>query len=209
LRARFVTHSHPDARSIVAMRAHAAICLVFLGGMSSVAIADKGDEPPLHFEVGFNTRHFTAIDGAGENTAFRGESTDPSVEANTAVSLDLRFMRWLPRNFYAGLEAEVGKLDAFDHSNLAAAYAVFGSRVHVGFATLAVELAGGQRKVRYGDGLDEERKFIAEPRVRGEMWLSPRVTLGGAIGTTLGGRDVWMAGLYIGVHSLVFGKSQP
>jgi hypothetical protein len=190
------------------MRAHAAICLVFLGGMSSVAIADKGDEPPIHFEVGLNTRHFTAVNG-GENTAFRGEVSDASTEANTAVTVDLRFTRWLPRNFYAGLEAEVGKLDAFDHSNLAAAYAVIGSRVQVGFATLSVEMAGGQRKVRYADGLDDERKLVAEPRVRGEMWLSPRVTLGGAIGTTLGSRDVWMAGIYVGVHSLVWGKSQP
>jgi hypothetical protein len=209
LRARFVTHSGREARSIGAMRAHAAICLVFLGGMSSVAIADKGDEPPIHFEVGLNTRHFTAIDAGGENTAFRGESSDPSIEASAAVSVDLRFMRWLPRNFYAGLEAEVGKLEAFDHSNLAAAYAVVGSRVQVGFATLSVEMAAGQRKVRYGDGFDEESKLIAEPRVRGEMWLGPRVTLGGAIGTTLGSRDVWMAGVYVGVHSLVWGKSQP
>lgn len=191
------------------MRAHAAICLVFLGGMSSVALADKGDEPPIHFEVGLNTRHFTAVDTAGENTAFRSEGSDPTTEANTAVSVGIRFTRWLPRNFYTGLEAEVGKLDAFDHSNLAAAYAVVGSRVHVGFATLSVEMAGGQRKVRYGDGYDEERRWVAEPRVRGEMWLSPRVTVGGAIGTTLGGRDVWMAGFYVGVHSLVWGKSQP
>ena len=191
------------------MLLRSSICLVLLGGLSSVAVADKGDEPPIHFEVGLNTRHFTATDKASDNTAFRGETSDPSADANTAVSVGIRFTRWLPRNFYAGIEGEVGKLDAFDHSNLAAAYAVFGARGHLGWSTLFVEMAAGQRKVRYGDGMDEERKLVAEPRVRGEMWLSPRVTLGAAIGTTLGSRDVWMAGVYIGVHSLVWGKSQP
>lgn len=186
-----------------------AICVVFLGGLtSSVAIADnKKDEPPIHFELGLNTRHFTAVE-ASENTAFRGEA-DASTEANTAVSVGLRFTRWFPRNLYAGIEGEVGKLDAFDHSNLAAAYAVFGARNTIGFASVFVEMAAGQRSVRFGDGAEEERKLVAEPRVRGEMWLGPRVTLGAALGTTLGSRDVWMAGVYIGVHSLVWGKSQP
>lgn len=190
------------------MMGRTAICLVFLTAMSSVAVADKNDEPPIHFEVGLNTRHFTAVDDAGENVAFRGEST-AATEANTAVSVALRFTRWLPYNFYAGLEGEVGKLDAFDHSNLAGTYAIFGARGDLGFASLFAELAAGQRAVRYGDGFDEDRTYIAEPRVRGEMWLGPRVTLGAALGTTLGSRDVWMAGVYVGVHSLVWGKKQP
>jgi hypothetical protein len=41
------------------------------------------------------------------------------------------------------------------------------------------------------------------------MWLGPRVTLGAAIGTTLSEREVWMAGVYLGVHTLVGGKRQP
>jgi hypothetical protein len=186
-----------------------SMCLVFLvliGG--GVAQADKGDEPPIHFEVGLNTRHFTAVEG-DENAAFRGEAVDPSAEAQTAVSIGLRFTRWLPRNLYAGLEGEIGKLDAYDHSNLAGAYALFGARGQVGFASLFVEMAAGQRRIRFGDGAEEDRKMIAEPRVRGEMWLSSRITLSTAMGTTLGSRDVWMAGVYVGVHSLVWGKSQP
>jgi len=185
-----------------------AICVVFLGGLtSSVAVADNKDEPPIHFELGLNTRHFTAVEGT-EGTAFRGEN-DPSTEANTAVSLGLRFTRWFPRNLYAGIEGEIGKLDAFDHSNLAAAYGLFGARHSMSFASLYVEMAAGQRSVRFGNGFEEERKLVAEPRVRGEMWLGPRVTLGAALGMTLGTRDVWMAGVYLGVHSLVWGKSQP
>ena len=175
--------------------------------VSGAAHADK-PEPPVHFEVGFNTRHFTAVEGE-KDAAFRGEVSDPSTEANTAVSIDLRFTRWLPRNLYFGVEGEIGKLDAFDHSNLAGAYGLFGARGDIGFAQLFVEMAAGQRKVRFGNGFEEEAKLIAEPRVRMEMWVGPRVTLGGALGTTLGGRDVWMAGIYIGVHSLEYGHKQP
>ena len=179
--------------------------LVATGG--GVAWADKGDEPPIHFEVGLNTRHFTAVEGS-DDVAFRGE-VDPSAEAQTAVSVGLRFTHWMPRNLYAGLEGEIGKLDASARSNLAGAYGLFGARGQVGFASLFVEMAAGQRSVRFGDGSEADSKLVAEPRVRAEMWLSSRVTVGGAIGATLGSRDVWMAGIYLGVHSLVWGKSQP
>lgn len=186
-----------------------SMCMVILlvaGG--GVAQAEKGDEPPIHFEVGLNTRHFTAVEGE-ENVAFRGEAGDPSAEAQTAVSVGLRFTHWMPRNLYAGIEGEIGKLDASSRSNLAGAYALFGARGQVGFASLFVEMAAGQRSIRFGDGSEEDSKLVAEPRVRAEMWLTSRVTVGAALGTTLGERDVWMAGLYLGVHSLVWGKSQP
>jgi hypothetical protein len=187
--------------------ARSSMCLVLLVLTGGVAQADK-PEPPIHFEVGLNTRHFTAIEG-DEKMVFRGEAGDPSADAQTAVSVGLRFTRWLPRNLYAGLEAEVGKLDASARSNLAGAYALFGARGQVGFASLFVEMAAGQRSLRFGDGSDTQSKLVAEPRVRAEMWLSSRVTLGAALGSTLGARDVWMAGLYVGVHSLVWGKTQP
>lgn len=181
------------------------VCLALLGG---AAYADNGDEPPVHFEVGLNTRHFTAVEG-DDNAAFRGETSEAAQAAQTAVSISLRFTTWLPRNTYLGVEGEIGKLDAFDHSNLSGAYGLFGVRGELGRVSLFVEMAAGQRKVRFGDGGDEEKKLLAEPRVRAEMWLGPRVTLGAALGSTLGEREVWMAGVYLGVHSLVWGKRQP
>ena len=188
--------------------ARSSMCLVLLVLTGGVAQADKGDEPPIHFEVGLNTRHFTAVEG-DENVAFRGEAGDPSAEAQTAVSIGLRFTRWLPRNLYLGIEGEIGKLDASASSNLAGTYGLFGARGQIGFASLFVEMAAGQRSIRFGDGAEDDSKLVAEPRVRAEMWLSSRVTLGAALGSTLGARDVWMAGVYVGVHSLVWGKSQP
>src|SRR5215207_10250827 len=94
------------------------VSILLLGG--GVAHADFS-EPPVHFELGLNTRHFTATEG-DDNAAFRGEVTDPSSEAQTAVSVSLRFTHWTPRNLYLGVEGEIGKLDAFDHSNLAGVY---------------------------------------------------------------------------------------
>jgi len=65
----------------------------------------------------------------------------------------------------------------------------------------------GRRWIRYAlDGTQDAALMMAEPRVRGEMWLSPILTLGGAVGATLSERNVWMAGIYLGVHSSDFDK---
>jgi hypothetical protein len=41
--------------------------------------------------------------------------------------------------------------------------------------------------------------------VRGQLWVSPQLTLGAAAGATLVGDRSWMAGVYLGVHSNLFG----
>ena len=180
-----------------------ALSLSLLGRFA--AYAEVPPEPALHFEVGLNTRHFAQT--ADQQTAFRGEM-DPSTEAHSATTVDLRFTRWLPLNMFAGIEGEVGRLE-YDGSNLAGAYGVFGAQFHPASAILAVEMAGGWRSVRYGGLSEDQGKFVAEPRVRAEFWLNPRVTVGAAVGSTLSAQHVWMAGVYIGVHSLVFGQGQP
>ena len=41
------------------------------------------------------------------------------------------------------------------------------------------------------------------------MWLSPQVTLGGLIGANAApGENGWMAGLYFGVYSNLFGTGK-
>src|SRR5688500_5553589 len=111
--------------------------------VSSTAFADK-KEPPVQFELGLNTRHFASSGDA--ETAFRGE-VDPAMDAQTAVSADLRFTRWMPWNTFIGVEGEIGKLTSHSGSTLAGTYGLVGARFDVGPVILAAELAAGWRTV--------------------------------------------------------------
>jgi len=181
-----------------------ATLLVLAALSSTVASAERRREPPVEFEVGFNNRQFAAL--PGEMTAFRGPIADPAVQANVAHTVSLRFTTATRRGVFLGGEAETGVL-ATPGSNLAGAYGVAGVRGRIGERiAVAAELAAGGRWIRYGDKYDDVARLVGEPRVRAEVWLHPQWTLGGAIGSTLGARDVWMVGVYVGVHSLPFGQ---
>jgi hypothetical protein len=170
----------------------------------TVASAERLKEPQVEFQVGFNVRQFATTPGA--MTAFRGQVSEPAVEAGIARTISLRFTRMFRHGFWLGGEAETGVL-AEPGSNLAGAYGVAGVRGTIGTrVALAVELATGPRWVRYASELDDVAKLIAEPRVRAEVWVYPQWTLGTAIGSTLGGGDVWMAGIYVGLHSRPYGR---
>jgi hypothetical protein len=106
---------------------------------------------------------------------------------------------------YGGFEAETGSMTE-PSSNFAGAYGLVGARGTAGPIALYVEAAPGKRWVRYEAMGKTYQSYIAETRVRAETWLSPRFTFGGAVGATVTGDvRVWMAGVYLGVHSLDFG----
>jgi hypothetical protein len=183
--------------------------LVVVGGLVGLSTAASADnrEPPVHFEIGINTRHVSAS-AATEHAAFRseeGSATDDGTPGGTGVTASLRFTKWMRWNTFAGLEAETGALSQ-PSSNVAGMYGVFGARGELGKVTLAVELAPGKRWIRYGLQDSTHEAYVVEPRVRAQTWLSPRFTLGAAAGATVTGDvHVWMAGVYVGVHSLDYG----
>jgi len=162
----------------------------------------------MQLEVGINTRRF---EPAPNNTpvAFRS-TTGPVVAApadNTAVSTSLRFTGKTAYNTFVGAEGEAGSLVGRTGSNLAGFYAVAGAHGDLGSFRFGAEMVAGRRWVRYAlDGSEDMAATIFEPRVRAELWVSPRWTLGGAVGATLGERTVWMAGIYLGVHSTDYAK---
>lgn len=189
-------------------RANAAI-LVCGCLFAPSAFADSHDDHarPCRLEVGVNTRHWQP---AADNSriAFRTmEPPDVALQANTAVSTSFRFTGVTRYNMFFGGEGEAGALVGRAGSNLAGAYAVAGARGDLGKVQLAAELVAGRRWVRYAlDGTGDQAMMIAEPRVRGDIWLAPRWTLGGAVGATLSERNVWMVGIYLGLHSSEYGK---
>jgi len=80
---------------------------------------------------------------------------------------------------------------------------------------LGAELSGGLRAVSYSFQsnyhLCEQATSItafapiAEARVRGELWLSPWLTAGAAVGTSVLEKHSWMGAVYLGVHTRAFG----
>jgi hypothetical protein len=183
--------------------------LLLLSIFGSGASADSRKDGPLQIEFGVNTRHFAAADPSASNVAFRSsEQPDASIDAGTALTSSIRFTGKSRYNTFLGVEGEVGELLGYDRSNIAGAYGVVGMRGAVGpRMSVAAELVAGRRWVRYEIvGREDDSKLIAEPRVRADLWLSPRWTFGGAAGATLGDRSVWMAGLYFGLHSNDFDR---
>ncbi len=180
-------------------------CLV---AIASPAAADYR-EPPVHFEIGINTRHFAAGSSDSGSDAARtvdGTAVEEGTPAGAGVTVSLRFTKWTRWNTIVGFEAESGTLTERS-SNVAGAYGLFGMRHELGPVALFTELAAGKRWVKYSMKGENHISWMVEPRVRAEMWLSDRFTFGGAIGSTLGAdARAWIAGIYVGVHSLDFGK---
>jgi len=188
------------------MHRSAALVVVLL---ATTASAGPRGERAMQLEVGINTRHYAAASHDAD-VAFRGDMSvpeDPSLEAGNALTTSLRFTGKARWNTFLGIEAEAGKLLGVEHSNLAGAYAVSGMRHDVGPLRIAAELVAGRRWVRYEVlHKSDAATWIAEPRVRGDLWLAPQLTVGGAVGATIGDRSVWMAGVYIGLHSFDFDR---
>lgn len=185
------------------LRCAAVVVLAF----PASAAADRGGHGAVQIEVGLNTRHFAAA--APSEVVFRsttGES-DPSLAEGTALTTSIRFTGHTRFNTFAGVEGEVGQLVGFPESNFAGAYGVLGTRGDLGRARLSAELVAGRRWVRYEIiGREDPTKLVAEPRVRADFFVSPSWTLGAAVGATLSERQVWMAGVYVGVHGLPFDR---
>jgi hypothetical protein len=80
---------------------------------------------------------------------------------------------------------------------------------------LGVELSGGMRAVSYSfqsnyHACEQTTTItayapIAEARARGELWLSPWLTAGVTVGTSVLEKNAWMGGVYVGVHTRSFG----
>lgn len=171
--------------------------------IAASAAAQPDPERPMQLELGLNTRHYAAS-APEQGVAFRSSVGEPETgqPEGTAVTTSLRFTGKTRYNTFLGVEAEMGAMLGRAGSNVAGAYGVAGLRNDLGALRLAAELVAGRRWIRYDlDGGTDPTRMVAEPRVRADLWLAPQVTLGGAVGATLGDDAVWMAGIYVGLHS--------
>ena len=185
------------------------LAIVVGGVMSGCFLDPRAGYRPARFHVGPNTRVMSvppdaeASGGGATGAASRSTSpSEPDAPQLSATSVSMQFTMAAPRWFYAGIEAETGRLERRG-SNLAAAYGIVGFEQAVPLGSLGAELAAGWQGVRYQSGDDEHDSLVVEPRVRGQLWIAEQWTLGATLGARLGGDqgDDWMAGAYLGVHS--------
>jgi hypothetical protein len=176
----------------------------------------------------------TVLHGA-EQFSYRVAMPSSATSVDTAVLSTLRIGAGLSHNLYAAAEVDGGAIAQPAAATMEMAdTGVFGSPdlsqrrgfvvdalAAVGFrgAThaggLGVEFAGGLRTAWYNfhsSYHDCEQSTsvsgfapVAEVRARGELWLSPWLTAGATIGTSVLERHTWMGGLYLGVHTRAFG----
>ena len=166
------------------------------------ALDPHRNDRPARLRLGTNARRFTTP--TPDPVAFRAAGSTQVSRTQNGITASGQFTMATSHHLYVGGELEAGRLEERG-SNVAGAYAISGAQ-HVGKAgSLGLELAGGWRALRYSLDADDLSKLVVEPRLRGELWLSPRLTLGATAGATLGEGGVWMAGVYIGVHSHLFG----
>lgn len=170
-----------------------------------------------------------------ESFAYRVIAQPRSRPLDTAVLSTLRASASLSHGLYAAVEVDLGGLTQAgraatemlstgsfgspelrqDRGFLVDSLGTIGIHGAMHAGGLGVELAGGMRAVSYSfqsNYLTCQQATsitalapVAEARVRGELWLSPWITAGVTIGTSVIEKGTWMGGLYLGVHTRAFG----
>lgn len=175
--------------------------------MSGCLLDPQVGNRPARFHIGPNTRAVSVPTPDPDarqpfGAARSSTSTAPDEQQLSATSVSMQFTMATSYPLYTGIEAETGRLH-LPGSNFAAAYGVVGLEQHLGFGSVGAELAAGWQGVRYTSGDEEHNTLVAEPRLRGQLWIAEQWTLGATLGARLtdGLSDDWMAGAYLGVHS--------
>lgn len=173
-------------------------------------------DPPARLTVGATSRHHAATP-VEPTKSYRTTTTPPEPQQEMLAATDSKlvgigFTMASGYGTYAGGEVETGALEG--GTSAAGLYGIFGVRRAMPGVNFSLEVAAGQRWLRYGgfgtrsrDRPDGEiSSLVAEPRVRADFWLGSRFSLGATGGLTVGEQSAWMAGFYLGIHSHDFGK---
>ena len=186
-----------------------------LGIVTTGCLWERNGDRPARLQMGMNSRHLAVVVPEKPVGGYLARSTtqpDPPAStdvASSAITGSVQFTMQAYRGLYLGGEVEAGRLADHEGSNFGALYGVAGAETSSRFGSLSVEMIAGRRWLRYELGAEDVGSFALEPRIRGQMWLSPQVTLGGLVGANAApGENGWMAGVYFGVYSSLFGTGK-
>ena len=186
-----------------------------VGVTSGGCVWERLDHRPARMQLGVNSRHLEVatpvadpLPGRLARTTAPTPTPTPETPSSSAVTGSLQFTMGLVPHVYVGGEVEFGTLGRLG-SNLGGAYGVVGAEATSSLGSLSIEAAAGPRWTRYELGSEDVRTTPVETRVRGQLWLSPQVTLGGVLGANaVPGERGWIAGIYVGVFSNLFGTGK-
>jgi len=166
------------------------------------------EAPYMVITFGVNIRHLppdpeTATSRSTVSTAAESAGNDPSYSFMEQIAISLtRFM-------HLGLEIEISptgdETPPGRRTYAAGSQLVFGLHGSTRLLKLGIELAGGGRIVDTHRANGGQEEVVLEARARGDLWLTPWLTVGGAIGKSLIDPNDWVMGMYVGAHSYSFG----
>jgi hypothetical protein len=174
-------------------------------------------EPEVFVQVGMTFRHFAGtpkISSADLSNASKRTTSGGTVKngpGNTAWLFDERIGTPIAGALYTAFDFELGNFDperTDDRGFVVDGMISLGLSGSIGAITLGGEVAGGVMRSSFPAEVDEHTSALLEARARGELWIAPWVTLGGAAGTSLLDRGDWMFGLYLGVHTWAYAGSR-
>lgn len=166
----------------------------------------RREDRPARVRFGVTTHRLSSETGDQLTSARGSEPMPTSTKAapSTAITGSAQFTMAWRGPMYFGVEAEGGAM-ARSGSNYAGGYGVIGAESDLKLGSIAVEVVAGRRWMRRDTESADVASFVIEPRLRAQFWVTPQLTFGAAVGATPIDRSV-MAGVFLGVHSSVFGS---
>ena len=180
---------------------------------------------PMYLDWGIASRTLTVpVTATAVPLVPRAMGTGSHRLAASAVTTHVRFGMGILHGIYIGTELEVGTVSS-DGVRLAGGeatpgasvfvggYFVTGVRGAIGRVSLSTELAAGARSVQL-QAVDRAGttgpapatgQGVVEARVRAELWISPWVSGGAVLGTSLVDRNETMVGGFLSFHTRAFG----
>jgi hypothetical protein len=168
-------------------------------------------EPEVFVQVGMTFRHFAAAPKAGTARTTSPQPTHNKGAGNTAWLFDERIGTPIAGALFTAFDFELGNFDperTDDRGFVVDGMISLGLQGSIGAVTIGGEVAGGVMRSSFPAEVEEHTSALLEARARGELWIAPWVTLGGAAGTSLLDKGDWMFGLYLGVHTWAYAGSR-
>jgi hypothetical protein len=169
-------------------------------------------DPDVFVQLGVNLRYF-ALPASHPGLSARTSMPSPMSSAarrGRAEMFDERFGYLLAPGFYTAFDFELGSFGGLLTDDTPELHAVidglvsFGARGSLGPFAPAAEISMGAMEAAFPTDHDAHGAFVLEARGRLDLWITPWLTLGGSIGTSLIDRGQQQLGFYIGVHSWSF-----
>lgn len=162
------------------------------------------DEPDVAVEAGLGWRHVVAPPVPAMTATRTASGADPLADIATT---ELRITVGL-RGFYGGVELSIGDLTrrTYSYGAFVQGGAVGGVQVPLGPLVLGAELAGDGRSERLTHNINNNKapavtSGVVEARARVGVWVTPWLTIDGAVGAGILDRHERMATLGIAFHS--------